>query len=72
MTERAVDFIMILEEDFPSVTNTVFTSSFLRFSTTSLLGYRNFSGLCTCHAYIIFVNVYFLDLDSLCEIVLFC
>ena len=38
---------------------------------TSLIGYRNFSVLCTCHVYIIFVNVYFLDLYSLCEIVKF-
>ena len=44
--ERAVDFIRILEEDFP---NTVFTSSFPRFCMTSLIGYRNFSVLCTCH-----------------------
>ena len=48
VTERAVDFITILEEDFPdNVTNTVFTSSFPRFSMTSLIGYRNFSVLCT-------------------------
>ncbi len=41
--KRAVDFITILEEDFPRqcyVTNTVFTSSFPRFSVTSLIGYR--------------------------------
>ena len=31
---------------------------------TSLIGYRNFSVLCTCHVYI-FVNVYFFNLDSL-------
>ena len=47
--ERAVDFIMIFEEDFPSVTNTVFMSSFSHFSMTSLIGYQNFSILCTCH-----------------------
>ena len=48
--ERAVDFITILEEDFPdSVTNTLFTSSFPRFSMTSVIGYRNLSVLCTCH-----------------------
>ena len=49
MIERAVDLIIILEENFPSVTNTVFTSSFPRFSMTSLLEYQNFSVLCTCH-----------------------
>ena len=45
--ERAVHFIMILEED--TNTNTVFTSSFPRFSMTSLMGYPNFSVLCTCY-----------------------
>ena len=33
--ERAVDFITILEEDFPRHCNTVFTISFPRFSMTS-------------------------------------
>ena len=37
VTERAVDFITILEEDFP---RQCFTSSFPRFSMTSLIGYR--------------------------------
>ena len=38
---RAVDFITILEEDFPrlTVTSTVFTSSFPRFSMTLFIGY---------------------------------
>ena len=50
VTERAVDFITNLKRTFiVSVTNTVFTSSFPRFSMTSLIGYRNFSVLCTCH-----------------------
>ena len=26
---------------------------------TSLIGYRNFSVVCTCHVHIIFVNLYF-------------
>ena len=46
----AVDFITILKRTFPdSVTNTVFTSFFPRFSMTSLIAYLNFSVLCTCH-----------------------
>ena len=53
------------------VTNSVFASSFPRFSMTSLIGYRNFSVLCACDVKIFFVNVYFLNLDSLCEIVSF-
>ena len=56
-----VDFITTFPD---SVTNTVFTSSFPRYGMTSLIGYRNFLVLCTCHVYIIFVNVYFLNLDS--------
>ena len=50
VTEGAVDFITILEEDFPQedFRNTVFTSFCPRFS-ISLIGYRNFSVLCTCH-----------------------
>ena len=36
-----------------------------------LIGFRNFSVLCTCHVQIIFVNVYFLSLDSVCEIISF-
>ena len=47
--ERAVDFITILEEDFPRQCDSVFTSPFPRFSMTSLIGYRNFSVLCICH-----------------------
>ena len=44
--ERVVDLITILEEDFRNI---VFTSFFARFNMTSLIGYRNFSVLCTCH-----------------------
>ena len=50
--ECAVDFIMILEEDFPrQFTNTVFMNSFPGFSMTLLIliGYWNFSVLRTCH-----------------------
>ena len=51
---------------------TVFTSSFPRFSMASLIGYRNFSVLCTCDVQIIFVNVYFIfKLDSVCGIISF-
>ena len=48
VTELAVDFITNLKEDFPRQCNTVFTSSFPHFNTTPLIGYRNFSVLCTC------------------------
>ena len=70
VTERAVDFITILEEDFPRRLCIIVSSSFPRFSVTSLIGYRNFSVLCSCINYF-FVNVYFLNLDSLCETVPF-
>ena len=48
--ERAVDFITILEEDFPQtpLLTLFFTNCFPRLSLTSLIGYRNFSVLCTC------------------------
>ena len=60
VTERAVDFITNLKRTFTvSVTNTVFTSSLPCFTMTSLIGYWNFSVLCTCHVYIIFVNFFF-------------
>ena len=52
VTEHVIDFITILERTFPDsviLINTVFTSSFPCFSMTSLIGYRNFSVLCTCH-----------------------
>ena len=66
--QRAVVFITNFEEDFPSVTNTVFMRSFPRFSMTSLRGYRNFSVLCTCHVYILFLSMFFFffNLDSVC------
>ena len=44
--ERVVDFIRTFPD---SVTNTVFTSYFPCFSMTSLIEYRNFSVLGTCH-----------------------
>ena len=71
--ERAVDFITILEEDFPdSVTNTLFTSSFPRFSMTSLIGYRNHFSFVymSCINYFLSMLIFF-NLDSLCEIVSF-
>ena len=65
--EHAIDFITILEEDFPRQYY-CFHELFPAFSMTSLIRYLNFS----CHVYIIFVSFFFfLDLDSLCEIVSF-
>ena len=43
-----------------TVTNTVFMSSFPRFSMTSVTGYWNFSVLCTCHAQLISCQYLFL------------
>ena len=43
---------------------------FPHFSMT-LTGYRNFSVLCTCDVHVIFVNVYFLNLDNVFEIISF-
>ena len=59
--ERAADFIKELLSD--TVTFTFF-SSFSRFIITSLIGYCNFSVLCTCHVSIIFVNGYFFFLSG--------
>jgi len=67
--ERAVDFITILEEDFP---RQCFHELFPRFSMTSLIGYRNFSVLCTSQhvMYTLFLSMFIkLNMDSLCETV---
>ena len=60
MIERAVDFIMILSEDFLRHCNTVFMMpfSFTSFSMTSLIGIRipvllSFVHISTCHEEII-------------------
>ena len=68
--KRAVGFIRGLSH---TITNTVFTSSFPQFSITSFTGYRNLPVLHTCHVQIIFVsvNVYFLNLASVFEIISF-
>ena len=48
---------------------TLFTIAFPHFCMTSLIGFRNFSVLGTCHVWITLVNVYFLNLEIVHKII---